>query len=428
MSMSILNNYSVVKGCVDYWGDSYDQIKLYKDILEDIFSKNDGTPLETPVFENKEVLMNKYGDEAETKLVYNINEEGGHPLTLRYDLTVPFIRFITENGIKKMRRYSIGKVYRRDQPQLSKGRLREFYQADFDILGESNTSMIPETVIFLMIKDFMDRINKSSNYKIYINHTANLNYILCKELELDPVNFKKVCGLIDKIEFTSPKIFEESFKVLEPEFSKYFSPDFILKLKMLIQNPTPLDPTVKEQWDKILAYCQIFNMSDKFEFSSCLARGLDYYNGFIFEVKMIDSACSNTIIAGGRYDNIINTNTLIGVSFGISRIQQLINEQNKNKNQIQLDIKWKQSMYVTRLGKIDVETKLQVIKILKEKYPNNQIVFDTNESDRKLTPVLNNCVKNKYKYIVIIGENELAQGQIIIKDLEMETSQLVNIN
>ncbi len=127
-------NYVIAKGCMDYWDKSYQRLDNYKKILEEIFIFNGGIPLETPVFENKLVLMNKYGEEAETKLVFNLMEEGGEPLTLRYDHTVPFVRFVKENGIQKIRRYSIGKVYRRDQPQISKGRLREFYQADFDIL------------------------------------------------------------------------------------------------------------------------------------------------------------------------------------------------------------------------------------------------------------------------------------------------------
>ncbi len=419
------NNYTVVKGCVDYWDKSYNQIKFYKDILEDIFIKNNGTPLETPVFENKEVLMNKYGDEAETKLVYNINEEGGQPLTLRYDHTVPFIRFVKENGIKKMRRYTIGKVYRRDQPQVTKGRLREFYQADFDILGESNTSMLSEIVILRMISDFMNKISQP-NYKIYINHTGNLNYILCDQLGLEKVNFKKVCGLIDKVDFTSQTNFTNSFDQIKEELTKYFPSESIDKLKQMIQIDKPLDSNVFGLWNKIESYAKIFGFESKLSYSSCLARGLDYYNGFIFEVKLLEGTNSNTIIAGGRYDSMLEANTLIGVSFGISRIHQLINSENKTNPDSNL---WTNQMYVTTLGKISVENKLMVIKKLSENnlYNSYPILFDTNESDRKLTPILNLCIQNHYKYLVLIAENEFANGQVIIKNLELKSQELFDL-
>lgn len=412
--------YTISKGCVDYWAQSYEQINNLKKKVENIFIENGGIPLETPVFENKSVLMGKYGEEADTKLVYNINEEGGEPITLRYDHTVPFIRFIKSNGIEKTRRYTIGKVYRRDQPQLSKGRLREFYQADFDILGESNETVLGEFTLLSMVSEFMNQIAQP-DYTIYVNHTENLKWILCGELGLKPSNFKQVCGLIDKVDFVSSDTFTNSFASIYSELEKYFDAIQIAKLQKLINTYAPLNSKVQLDFDNLIAYANIFGFADKIKFSTCLARGLDYYNGFIFEVKLNGTTCSNTIIAGGRYDSMVDNNTLVGISFGLSRIAQLIPQESSIQNQ------WKPVGFVTTLGKIPIETKLQVIKKLKLKEEFTAILYNFDKKDKKLTPTITNCVQNYWKYLIVIAETELAEGKIILKDLENKTQTLINL-
>jgi len=412
-------NWVCPKGCVDYWAQSYGQINNLKKKLENIFQKSGGIPIETPVFENKSVLMGKYGEEADSKLVYNICEEGGEPLTLRYDHTVPFIRFIKSNGISKMRRYTIGKVYRRDQPQLSKGRLREFYQADFDILGESNETVLGEFTLLSMVSEFMEQIAQS-DYTIYINHTENLRTILCGELQLDPVHFKKVCGLIDKVDFLSPESFSNSFANIYRKLRKYFTHTQITKLSELIKNPVPVNAQVKSNFTNLIGYASIFGFADKIKFSTCLARGLDYYNGFIFEVKLNGNTCSNTIIAGGRYDSMVDANTLVGISFGISRIAQLL-QTNPDDN------RWNPVCFVTTLGKITIETKLQVIKKLQSNSMFTGVLYNLDKLDKKLTPTITNCVQNYWKYLIVIAENEFANGKLILKDLENKTQVLIDL-
>lgn len=415
--MNLKTNYVIAKGCIDYFDESYKEILNYKQILEKIFEHNGGIPLETPIFENRNVLMNKYEEEGENKLVYNI-EDNGEPITMRYDHTIPLIRFVKENGIKKLRRYSIGKVYRRDNPQLSKGRLCEFYQGDFDIIGESNNSMLPEIIILKMINDFMKEI-KQLNYIIYINHTDNLKTILCEKLGLNYKNFKRICSLIDKIDWNN---FEKSFVEINLELLKFFSEEQINNLKKYIQNNIPLNEKVNNFFEKIMEYSQIFNFEDKIKFNSCLARGLDYYNGFIFEVKL--ESFENTIIAGGRYDYILDNNTYIGVSFGISRIFQLLNH-SLNKN-------WKDIIFVSTLGKITIKNKLEIINklpnILKNYNINyKSIIWNTDIESKKLTPIITECINNYYKYLIIIAENEIKNNKIIIKDLENHCQNIISL-
>ncbi len=102
-------------------------------IIKSVFKKHGATEIDTPVFELKETLMGKYGEES--KLIYDLEDQGGELLSLRYDLTVPFARYVALNNLASIKRFHIAKVYRRDNPQMSKGRFREFYQCDFDIAG-----------------------------------------------------------------------------------------------------------------------------------------------------------------------------------------------------------------------------------------------------------------------------------------------------
>ena len=153
--MEMITNKKTPIGTFDIEGDIYELYEEYISYFKDLFKKYGGRGLETPVFEIRENLLNKYGDEAEKLLIFNLQDHGGdaqEKYTLRYDLTIPKIRYIISNKIKKDRIYSIDKVYRRDNP--SSGRFREFYQVDFDIVGESNETMINEYLLFKILKYF----------------------------------------------------------------------------------------------------------------------------------------------------------------------------------------------------------------------------------------------------------------------------------
>lgn len=121
----------------------------FSQTISNLFKRHGGIPLDTPTFELREVLAGKYGEDA--KLIYNIEDQGGELLSLRYDLTVPFARWLAmHSNVKQIKRYQIAKVYRRDQPAISRGRLREFYQCDFDIAGVYD-AMIPDAEILHII-------------------------------------------------------------------------------------------------------------------------------------------------------------------------------------------------------------------------------------------------------------------------------------
>jgi len=124
----------IAKGAKDYAGSQMEVRERVFNSIRAVFKRHGAIELDTPVFELKETLLGKYGDEG-GKLIYDLADQGGELLSLRYDLTVPFARYLAMNGLDNMKRYHISRVYRRDNPQLAKGRFREFYQCDFDIAG-----------------------------------------------------------------------------------------------------------------------------------------------------------------------------------------------------------------------------------------------------------------------------------------------------
>jgi len=394
--------YQKPKGTLDYDNNSALHLKSVISIIEKHFQNNGAEYLETPVFENKEVLMDKYGDEE--KLIYEIEDNGGHKLALRYDLTIPFIRWILENKIKKVRRYSIGKVYRRDNPSILQGRFREFYQADFDILGENSVDYSAEILILNMIKNILFDL-QIVDFEIHVNFTENLYKILIDELKIEKENFKNICSTIDKLDKTDFEQLIDEFKM------KSLNMEQINQLKVRL-----FEPYRNDKLDELL---EIYDIKKYIKYNQSLARGLDYYNGIIFEVKLKNN--QSTIIAGGRYDNLNSINNkLIGVSVGITRLMQFTNFIKEEK--------WLDEYYLTCIGNIDNKMKHKLIKYISDGVAKNKKFTFSLENDHKIQKVISNIIKQSIKWLIIIGEEELKTNTFIIKDLENKTQEIVEFS
>ena len=163
--------------------------------LSTLFKKHGGVTIDTPVFELREILTGKYGEDS--KLIYNLEDQGGELTSLRYDLTVPFARFVACNNIASIKRYHIAKVYRRDQPAMTKGRMREFYQCDFDIAGNYDT-MVPDSEILALLCDGLNGLG-IQDFKVKLNHRKILDGIFqaCGVKEED---VRKISSAVDKLD------------------------------------------------------------------------------------------------------------------------------------------------------------------------------------------------------------------------------------
>lgn len=394
--------YKLPKGTRDLYGVDYALIDKLIEITKQEFAGAGGEPLETPVFERTDVLLGKYGEEAETKLIYKLADEGGELLALRYDHTIPFMRYIKENGIKQMRRYCVGKVYRRDQPQT--GRYREFIQADFDIYGEKQTAMLAEFTCLNAVRRILDAFGLK--YTILINDVKNLKHLIENIVKVP--EWRRICPIIDKLD-------KQSFETLVSELEACgLSPEQITILKTLLECAKPLLSETEENYKMLTDLTDVFGFTDTLVFTNSLARGLDYYTGFIWEIKL--DGIASTISAGGRYDGLLN-GPCVGISIGISRLASFIS--------IPVEPTWNDIYFVTTIGKVNIIDKMRIVNKLQTSGLNVKYVMSPD--DKKLGKVITDCCQSWIRFVVIIGETELTSGKFIIKDLKNKTQTEMNL-
>ncbi|KIY03535.1 uncharacterized protein Z520_00226 [Fonsecaea multimorphosa CBS 102226] len=370
------------KGTRDWSGEDIDLLKAIRRQIEKVFEHYRGLELDTPVFELQEVLKGKYGEDS--KLIYDLQDQGGELLSLRYDMTVPFARWLAMNpDIETWRRYAIGKVYRRDQPAISKGRMREFWQCDIDFAGESAPMFNDSEMISIIVKVF-ETLEWSGRYTIKINDRRILDGLF-EVCGVPDEKIRTISSAVDKLdklpwaevkkEMVEQKGLEES---VADKIQTYVTRKGGKELLEELQKDEALmsNPKAKkgiEEMELLMRYLRRWKALDKISFDLSLARGLDYYTGIIYEVVTEGSAPTSTpappadsappmapvatngapngipkrekkqvtededrsedpsvgvgsVAAGGRYDHLVErfrpdaNIPCVGVSFGIDRI------------------------------------------------------------------------------------------------------------
>ncbi|KAF5399272.1 Histidine tRNA synthetase [Paragonimus heterotremus] len=322
------------------------QMKVLEDVFGTIircFKRHDAVTIDTPVFELKEVLTGKYGEDS--KLIYDLQDQGGELLSLRYDLTVPFARYVAMHKIKTIKRYQIGKVYRRDQPAMTRGRYREFYQCDFDIAGEYGP-MLADVECLRIVYEILSEL-ALGDFIIKINHRRLLDGLF-KACNVPTEKFTATCSAVDKLD-KSPWC-EVERELCEEKGLPQETVDQIGKYVQLtggvdLVDSLEADSRLMEQESAqvalsdirlLLSYCDSLGISDRVRFDLSLARGLDYYTGLIYEA----------VLTGFTYDpkNTHSLDTSNSVTNNIeSPSKQLPKsskkkwKQNKSTNHAELD-------------------------------------------------------------------------------------------
>lgn len=353
-----------IRGTVDYVDNNYFKLERIIEIIK----KNSRTlnliEMDTPILEYTNTLLNKYGEEAEDKLIFKCKIE---KISLRYDLTVPLKRYIEKSNILNLRRLQIGKVFRLDNPEINNGRFREFYQADIDIIGDYN-EIETEQSLFWLINKVLGELN-IKDYNIKYNYRENLYKIFNLIGINDNIKIKSLALSIDKLDKISYEELKSELRIKE------LNEEQIDKLEKL------LDENYLDEKFKKLNY-------DNCVFDTKLARGLDYYNGIIFEVIKNNSNIK-TIIAGGRYDNFIKNRKGIGLSFGISRILMLMDDVNKNDEKIYL-----------------ISNNLDKILPILNELRNLKYIVELGNINGKVIKGITKALKNNFTWIIIYGEND----------------------
>ncbi|OSD00881.1 histidyl-tRNA synthetase [Trametes coccinea BRFM310] len=268
-------------------------------IVKDCFTTYGGSQLDTPVFERKEILAGKYGEDA--KLIFDLMDQGGEQLALRYDHTVPLARYLAMSGAitTQAKLWQVGKVYRRDNPVMSKGRMREFSQADFDIAGTFDT-MIPDAEIIGMVCAILSRLDVGE-FTIKMNHRKILDGIfeVCgvPQEKIRPIS--SAVDKLDKMAWADVKKEMTEEKGLDPasadkigEYVKHKGGPELLDL-LRADEALMANANAKvgiEEMSVLFGYLKVYNVLDKISFDMSLARGLDYYTGIIYEAIVEASA------------------------------------------------------------------------------------------------------------------------------------------
>lgn len=394
-------------------------------IITNIFKRHGAVALDTPVFELRETLMGKYGEDS--KLIYDLADQGGELCSLRYDLTVPFARYLAMNSLSALKRYQIAKVYRRDNP--SKGRYREFYQCDFDIAGQYD-AMEPDFEVIRVLTELLNELN-IGNYEIKLNHRKLLDGML-EICGVPSEKFRTVCSSIDKLDKQS---FEQVKRELVEE--KGLTVDTAEKIGTLVKKRGPPLEVLSELKSRDSQFLEndgsiqalndleiLFNALqrsrclDKVVFDLSLARGLDYYTGVIFEAVFKGSTQVGSIAAGGRYDNLVGMFSgkqvpAVGVSLGIERVFTIMEERNQATRATETQV------LVAILGK-DLSLAAELVGELWDA----KIKAEFGQTKRVMNHI-NRAKQAGIPWLVIVGESELSKGVVKLKNIDAKEEEEV---
>ncbi|MBE6146453.1 MAG: histidine--tRNA ligase [Firmicutes bacterium] len=415
-----------VKGGYDFLPKEQKIRNYINGILKNTFEEYGYLPIETPILCYFDMLAGKYDESNDIlKEIYKLKDQGDRNLGLRYDLTVPFAKFIAlnKNELKlPFKRYEINKVFR-DGP-VKVGRDREFTQCDVDVVGLSN-QMIEAELISLYVNAFT-KLNIEINIK-YNSRNLMKGLILDTGVSEDLVS--STITIIDKIDkLTKEELTNNLLELgLNETQTKSLLEYFKLSLEELnikFQNTTNED--IKrglEELNNLEEYITKMNLKEYCTFTSSLARGQDYYTGNVFEVYEKNGLLSGAIGGGGRYDKMITefindgeTYPAVGISFGLTSIFELLKNREEFASSSPIDI------YVIPMG-----TNIESLKLANE-LRKLDIKVDLEMNNKKLKKSLDFCNKENIPYVIILGEDEIANNSFKLKDMINKEEYLINMN
>lgn len=443
-----MNKPSIPKGTRDFSPLEMSRRNYIFDTIKSVFALYGFKQIETPAMETLQTLLGKYGEEGD-KLLFKILNSGDYlnkidrddllnsdslhlasklcEKGLRYDLTVPFARFVVMHRDElqmPFRRYQIQPVWRADRPQ--KGRYREFYQCDADVVGSDSLLNEVELVQIMdtVFKRFGVRVQiKINNRKIltgiaeYINEADKIVDITVAIDKLDKIGIDNV-----NAELAADGLSAEAIGKLQPIIALSGSNDEKLNVIGEVLKDSETGMKGVEELRYILGVLDGVGLGNELQFDLTLARGLNYYTGAIFEVKALDVQIGS-ITGGGRYDNLTGIFGMpglsgVGISFGADRIYDVLNA---------LDLYPKNAMTGTQLMFINfgeketayclpIIAKARSCGIATEMYPDAA----------KMKKQMNYANVNGIAYVALAGENEINEGKVTLKNMVTGGQQLVD--
>ena len=398
------------------------QMERMMDILRHTYSLYGFTPLDTPVIEASEVLLAKGGGETE-KQIYRF-QKGDADLALRFDLTVPLAKYVAlhYNDLSfPFRRYQIGKVYRGERAQ--RGRFREFYQADIDIIGDgkldiTNEAEIPaiiyQTFTSLGLKRFQIRVNNRkilNGFYAMLGLTARSGDIMRTVDKLDKIGAEKVRTLLTDEVGVSAESADEILKFIAITGGN----EQVLAALESYRGRNEVFDEGLDQLNTVVKYLSAFGVpAENFAVDLTIARGLDYYTGTVYETTLLDHPEIGSVCSGGRYDNLAEYYTDrplpgVGISIGLTRLFYVLNEQrmlNEERVMAPADV-----MIVPMTD--DLEAAVRLATELRAQNIRVQLYAE----QKKFKAKIQYADKLHIPYVVFLGEDEIAAGTVSLKDL-----------
>ena len=440
---------SIPKGTRDFTPQEMANRNYIFNTIKDVFRLYGFQQIETPAMENLSTLMGKYGEEGD-KLLFKILNSGDFisgatddellgrnsaKLTskfsekgLRYDLTVPFARFVVQNRDKisfPFKRYQIQPVWRADRPQ--KGRYREFYQCDVDVVGSD--SLLNELELIQIVDEVyrwlkINVVVKINNRKILsgiaeiIGEAEKITDITVAIDKMDKIGLEKVND-----EIASKGISEEAIAKLQPILKlSGTNAQKLIELKTVLASSEVGLKGVAEL-ETIFGLCEAMNVQTQIDLDLTLARGLNYYTGAIFEVKALDVEMGS-ITGGGRYDNLTGVFGMegvsgVGISFGADRIYDVLN---------QLELYPETSLENTQIlfvsfGEKELMYCLPWLSALRAIGVNTEIYPEPAKMKKQMSYADN----KRIPFVAIVGETEMNSGKVMLKNMKTGDQSLLSL-
>ena len=419
-----------LSGFMELQPDKQVQMDKMRAVLAETYARYGFTPLDTPAIEAAEVLLAKGGGETE-KQIYRFTK-GESDLALRFDLTVPLAKYVAANYGQltfPFRRYQIGKVWRGERAQ--RGRFREFYQADIDIIGDGALDILNEAEIPAIIYDTFTRLGLH-RFRIRVNNRKVLNGffailglseqagdVLRTIDKLDKIGADKVRALLtDTCGVTS----EQADEILRFIACPGTSADKLAFLEQYRGRNETFD-TGLDELRTIVGYLPAFGVPEEnFELDLTIARGLDYYTGTVYETTLLDHPEIGSVCSGGRYDNLAEYYTDrklpgVGISIGVTRLFYVLGEQgllNSNICTAPADV------LILPMTE-DLSEAISLATDLRAAGVSTQIYTEK----KKFKAKMNYADKLKVPYVYFLGEDEINAGVVSCKD--MRTGEQVKL-
>ncbi|MBR3132686.1 MAG: histidine--tRNA ligase [Clostridia bacterium] len=418
-------NYKVqpktLPGFMELLPDEQIKFNYMIDKIRSTYEKYGFLPLDTPIIESADVLLAKAGGETE-KQIYRFNK-GENDLVLRFDLTVPLAKYVSihKNELTfPFRRYQIGKVYRGERPQ--KGRFREFYQCDIDVIGEGELDISYDAEMPSIIYKLFTELG-FKDFTIHVNNRKILNGFF-EELDLSEkiTDILRIIDKIDKIGVESVKTELGKLDISNDKIDRIIdfikisgtNEDKISKLSQLgIENE--LFNLGIEQIKDLIKYAILFGIPEKnLELDLSIARGLDYYTGTVYETFLNNYRQLGSICSGGRYEHLTesycdNNFQGVGISIGITRLFDQLKE---------LDLIEMGKKSVAKVLVVSMDENIdECIKVATE-LRNKGIPTEVFMQNKKIKNKFKYADKLKIPYVIVIGEEEIKNNTVTLKNME----------